>query len=168
MTAQDGGGRGPREGGGNRRLLVALLVLSLLANAWFLARQGGRSLRPSDERAEGRVRSEAPAPGEVEHVAGEQRDLLESVERDWLRRAGFPAPAESLRADLLRHPELISTDGVVGGAMAFRPEAIYVLPGGHVWAIADDGHIETALLLRYDVKRDTTVQWTVVYHRDEP
>jgi hypothetical protein len=54
----------------------------------------------------------------------------------------------------------------VGGTRAFRPDALYLLPGGHVWAIADDGHIESVLLLRYTVERDTTVRWNVVYHRE--
>ena len=152
----------------SRRVWIVLLVLVLVASAWILVRRGGRSLRPEPMTERRGAESVAPAPGGVEHVAGERRDLLESVERDWLRRAGFTAPAESLRADLLRHPELIPTEGILGGTMAFRPEAIYLLPGGHVWAIADDGHIETALLLRYDVKRYTTVEWSVVYHRAEP
>lgn len=153
-----------------RRILLALLVVSVGVNAWLIARRYGDTVRRERAGTEAAPPETGGAPGGggVEHVAGERRDLLDSVERDWLRRAGFAAPAESLRADLLRHPELIPTAGVVGGTMAFRPDAIYVLPGGHVWAIADDGHIEVALLLRYSVKRDTTVQWSVVYRRDEP
>ena len=154
-----------------RRVLLVLFVASIGLNAWLIARRQGETARRERTAAE----SVRPSPGGMapggageEHVAGERRDLLDSVERDWLRRAGFAAPAESLRADLVRHPELIPTEGVVGGTMAFRPDAIYLLPGGHVWAIADDGHIETALLLRYTVKSDTTVAWSVAYHKDEP
>jgi hypothetical protein len=155
-----------------RRIVWVLLVVSLGFNTWLVARRYGETKR-REKAATEETRRAGDGAGEgadaaVEHVAGERRDLLDSVERDWLRRAGFMAPAESLRADLLRHPELIPTEGVVGGTMSFRPDAIYVLPGGHVWAIADDGHIETAVLLRYTVKRDTTVQWSVAYHREEP
>jgi hypothetical protein len=150
-----------------RRVFVVLLVVSVGVNAWFLSRRHGSETKRGQQAASEEVRrSEGQPPGGAEeHVVGERRDLLGSVERDWLRRAGFTAPAESLRADLLRHPELVPTEGVVGGTMAFRPDAIYLLPGGHVWAIADDGHIETAILLRYSVQRDTTVRWSVVYHR---
>jgi len=157
----------------SQRAVLVLLVALLGFSVWLITQRGGKTMHGE------RAATEAARPsavgtrgagegGGVEHVAGERRDLLESVERDWLRRAGFTAPAESLRADLLRHPELIPTEGVVGGTMAFHPDAIYLLPGGHVLAIADDGHIETALLLRYQVKRDTTVEWSVVYHRAEP
>ncbi|HET9950331.1 MAG TPA: hypothetical protein VFS09_00920 [Candidatus Eisenbacteria bacterium] len=154
------------------RFAVLIVLVALLGfSVWLIARHDGDTARREKAATEGArppAGGTAGVPGAVEQVAGEKRDLLESVERDWLRRAGFTAPAESLRADLLRHPELIPTKGVVGGTMAFRPEAIYLLPGGHVWAIADDGHIETALLLRYEMRRDTTVEWSVVYHRDEP
>jgi hypothetical protein len=153
-----------------RWLLLVLFLASIGLNAWLIARRQAEARGQVNAATEAaRPSARGPAGGEgVEHVAGERRDLLDSVERDWLRRAGFAAPAESLRADLVRHPELIQTEGVVGGTMAFRPDAIYLLPGGHVWAIADDGHIETALLLRYAVKSDTTVQWSVVYRRGEP
>ena len=152
-----------------RALLLIAFVASLGLNTWLILRRQGEPSRTGTATREGaRPPAGGGDTGAVEHVAGERRDLLDSVERDWLQRAGFAAPAESLRADLVRHPELIPTGGVVGGTMAFRPDAIYVLPGGHVWAIADDGHIETAVLLRYAVKRDTTVQWSVEYHRNEP
>lgn len=151
-----------------RRVLSALLVASLGTNAWLLTRSsdpGAKSNQPA-------VTEQAPPPerppdadtGEFE--ASERQDLLGSLERDWLRRAGFAAPAESLRADLLRHPELIPAAGVLGGTMAFQPSSIYLLPGRHVWAIAEDGHIEHAMLLRYDVLPDTTLRWDVVYHRE--
>jgi len=152
----------------SRRIFVVLLVVSVGVNAWLISRRYGiETKRRHQAESEVARRPDGQPPGDEEaHVVGERQDLLGSVERDWLRRAGFTAPAESLRADLLRHPELIPSEGVVGGTMAFRPDAIYLLPGGHVWAIADDGHIETAVLLRYTVERDTTVRWNVVYHRE--
>jgi hypothetical protein len=151
----------------SRRVFLVLLVISVGVNAWLISRRSGMETnrRPQAESPTPRAGGQA-AGGAEEHVVGERQDLIGSVERDWLRRAGFPAPAESLRADLLRHPELIPAEGVLGGTMAFRPDAIYLLPGGHVWAIADDGHIESAVLLRYSVERDTTVRWNVVYHRE--
>ncbi|HSQ60876.1 MAG TPA: hypothetical protein VLT84_10680 [Acidobacteriota bacterium] len=135
-----------------RRLGVALLLIASLAlNAWL----GWRAIRTEPRLP--------PPPPTSEGGAG-KHDLLDSVERDWLQRAGFASPADSLRADLLRHPELIPAEGVVGGTMAFREGSIWILPAGHVWAVADDGHIEVSLLLRYDVTKDRRINWHVVYN----
>jgi len=139
---------------GARRILFLLLLVSIAFNVWLLAKRPGREVKKIEKA--------------VEEAATDPRDLIDSVERDWLRRAGFTAPAESLRADLMRHPELIPSEGVVGGTMAFRREGFTLLPGQHVWAIADDGHIETSLLLRYNLRSDTTVAWSVVYSQTEP
>ena len=159
-----------REGGAwTRRVLAVVLVASLGLNAWLLTRRPATAVKePGGPAATGETPlPERPPDADTgEFVTGERQDLLGSLERDWLRRAGFAAPAESLRADLLRHPELIPAAGVVGGTMAFNSGSIYLLPGRHVWAIAEDGHIEHAMLLRYTVLRDTTLRWDVVYHRE--
>jgi hypothetical protein len=152
----------------SRRALIVVLVLSLLANAWLLTRRGSRSLGPSATEESRPGEGAGSARGGSGRAAVDPHDQMDPLERGWIQEAGFAAPAESLRADLLRHPELISAKGITGGTMAFRTESIYLLPGSHVWAIADDGHIETALLLRYDVRPDTTFKWTVAYHWDEP
>ncbi len=138
-----------------------LLIASLAANAWFLARRGGGTPEPAPAL-------EAPtAPGDsvaTRPGPSGSYDLLDSVERDWLQRAGLEQPAEDLRDDLLRHPELIAAEGVAGGTMAFRRDAIWVLPGRHVWAVVDDGHIETMMLLAYTVDRERKITWSVAYH----
>ncbi|HEU4333215.1 MAG TPA: hypothetical protein VFT32_01855 [Candidatus Eisenbacteria bacterium] len=134
-----------------RRLGVALLLIASLAlNVWL----GWRATRTEPR---------TPTPPPTSEGGAGAHDLLDSVERDWLQRAGFPSPADSLRADLLRHPELIPAEGVVGGTMAFREGSIWILPAGHVWAVADDGHIEVSLLLRYDVGKERRIAWRVVY-----
>jgi hypothetical protein len=132
--------------------LVATIAAHALVAWWWLGRRGDTREAPSGRIQEGARTAKGPV------------DLLDPVERDWYRRVGLDAPADSLAADLLRHPELIPAEGVVGGTMAFRRDAIYVLPGGHVWAVADDGHIETAMLLRFDIDRDRTITWRAVYH----
>ncbi len=139
----------------NRNWVGVLLIASVALNLWL----GWRVMRPGP----------GDTPSRVTDRAGDVRatyDLLDPVERDWLRRAGLASPADSLRLDLLRHPELIPEEGVVGGVMAFRENAIWVLPGGHVWALADDGHIEEALLLRYEVGSSGGIAWRVVYAGD--
>ena len=135
----------------NRSLVGVLLIASIALNLWL----GWRVMRP-----------EATAPSSTpDRTAGVRGsyDLLDPVERDWLRRAGLASPADSLRLDLMRRPELIPEEGVVGGVMAFRENAIWILPGGHVWALADDGHIEAVLLLRYEVGASGEIAWRVVY-----
>ena len=149
-----------------QRLLVALLVGSLGLNAWMLTRRSARKAEPQQTTPSKRATIEQLRDAVIrESNAVGRRDLLGSSERDWLRRLGFAAPAESLIADLVRHPELIPAEGVLGGTMHFLPQSIYLLPGQHVWAIAEDGHIAHAILLQYRVHRDTTIHWEVVYHR---
>ena len=138
----------------NRSWVGVLLIASVALNLWL----GWRVVRPE-------ATAPAPLPDRTAGVRGNY-DLLDPVERDWLRRSGLPSPADSLRLDLMRHPELIPEEGVVGGVMAFRENAIWVLPGGHVWALADDGHIEAVLLLRYDVGASGDIAWRVVYAGD--
>jgi hypothetical protein len=134
----------------NRSWIGVALIASVAVNLWL----GWRAVRQEPG---------SPPPPAGGRGVGGPYDLLDPVERDWLRRAGLPSPADSLRVDLMRRPELIPTEGVVGGVMAFRESAIWVLPGGHVWAMADDGHIETALLLRYEVGEAGEIAWRVVY-----
>ena len=155
-------------GAWKRRVLVALLIVSSGANAWLLTRRADPIAKPDKPAVtEETAPPERPPDADSgEFTASDRQDLLGSLERDWLRRAGFAEPAESLRADLLRHPELIPAAGVLGGTKAFHPSSIYLLPGRHVWAITEDGHIEHAMLLRYTVLRDTTLRWDVVYHRE--
>jgi hypothetical protein len=146
------------------RIWIALLLIaSLTANVWFVTRRGGET-----QPAATAVETPRPtAPGDSAAPALQPSgsyDLLDSVERDWLRRAGLENPAEDLREDLLQHPELIAAEGVAGGTMAFRRDAIWVLPGRHVWAMVDDGHIESMMLLTYNVDRERKITWSVVYH----
>jgi hypothetical protein len=139
-----------------RRLVLLLyLVLGIGVGVWIATRVfGHKEDRPP-------VVAEEPAPGTA---ARDPHDLLDPVERDWLVRAGLKDPASALRSDLVGHPELIAGEGIVGGTMAFRRDQIWVLPGGHVWALADDGHIELMMLLAYRVSRDGKITWSAVYH----
>lgn len=147
--------------------LILLLLASLAANVWFLVRgrsgaEPARAPESGESSAPETGAPEAGAPGAA--AARDPHDLLDSVERDWLRRVGLKDPAADLRSDLVGHPELIAGEGVVGGTMAFRRDQIWVLPGGHVWALADDGHIEIMMLMTYTVSREGAITWRPVYH----
>ena len=88
------------------------------------------------------------------------RDGLETHEIENLRRKGLTDPVREIKADLMRHPELIPIPGVLGGRMGFYSEdEIRVLDEHWVYAEFDDGHVGGAMLLAYDVK-DAHVRWT--------
>lgn len=64
--------------------------------------------------------------------------------------------------DLIKHPELIPYDGVLGGTMGFYdPEGIQVLSDRWVFAGFDDGHINGYMLLRYS-SNDGKISWEVI------
>ena len=88
------------------------------------------------------------------------RDGLGPDEIEDLRGRGLADPVRDIKADLLRHPELIPIPGVLGGRMAFDGEdGIRILDEHWVYAEVSDGHIGGATLLAYEV-RDGGIRWT--------
>jgi hypothetical protein len=98
-------------------------------------------------------RHEGPVAGPHLIHPGELRDL---------QRQGLSNPISALVDDLRARPDLIGTEGVLGGTMGFRdPEGISILNDRWVFARYDDGHIMGAVLLRYAVDRGR-ITWQVV------
>jgi hypothetical protein len=132
-------------------LLVAAGFLALGILAGFFAVRW----RDAERRAE-----------RVERLSVEpvkQRVLLHDFELARLRELGLQDPVADLRADLTSHPEIIPYEGVLGGTMAFYDkDAIVFLPGGYVYAPADDGHYEVHALLRYEVSPGGAIRWRLV------
>jgi hypothetical protein len=88
------------------------------------------------------------------------RDGLRPDEIEDLRAQGLTDPVREIKADLMRHPELIPIPGVLGGRMGFYSEdGIRILDEHWVYAEFDDGHIGGATLLTYDVKGGR-IRWT--------
>jgi hypothetical protein len=87
------------------------------------------------------------------------RDGLRPDEIEVLQGYGLTDPVREIKADLMRHPELIPIPGVLGGRMGFYSEdGIRILDGHWVYAEFDDGHIGGAALLAYRVK-DGHIRW---------
>lgn len=71
--------------------------------------------------------------------------------------------SKKLVNDLIKHPELIPHNGVLGGKMGFYRESdIKVLNDKWVFAEFEDGHIGGAMLLEYKVSKDGAITWKVL------
>ncbi len=86
---------------------------------------------------------------------------LDQLSIDQLKNLGYEDYSLILD-DLSTQNALIPFDGVLGGSMAWRPENSYLL--NHQWAYAafDDGHVAGYGLLKYYIKSDKTIKWTVI------
>ena len=88
------------------------------------------------------------------------RDGLRRDEIEVLKGQGLTDPVREIKADLMRHPELIPIPAVLGGQMGFyREDDIRILDEHWVYAEFEDGHIGGAALLAYRVK-DGHIRWT--------
>lgn len=69
--------------------------------------------------------------------------------------------ADIIISDLLKHPELIPYEPVLGGKMTFYKEHTQVLSDKWVFAYFEDGHIVGHMLLGYSV-HDGVISWEVI------
>lgn len=60
---------------------------------------------------------------------------------------------------LTDHPELIPTEGVLGGTMRWYPEFSIVLDDKFVYAYFEDGHISGHSILQYNLLGNGEVDW---------
>ena len=85
---------------------------------------------------------------------------------DWdirrLQKKGLQDPIKDVVDDLMKHPELIPHEGVLGGQMGFYPGATYVLTAKWVLAYFEDGHIAGHMLLEYQVSPGGKISWRVI------
>jgi len=88
--------------------------------------------------------------------------LLRADDLAYLRGRGLSNPVTDLRADLLRNPELIPLEGVLGGTMRFSEDGVRVLNRRWVLAYFEDGHNAGDVLLRYTVKNGK-ITWKVMH-----
>jgi hypothetical protein len=99
---------------------------------------------------------------------GENRgsaSILPDYEIRILKGKGLEDPVNDLKADLMANSNLIPYDPVLGGSMSFySANDITILPGGWVYAIFEDGHVNGALLLEYQVT-EGIVNWNVFKHQ---
>lgn len=82
-----------------------------------------------------------------------------------LAEQGFEGSVLDIVDDLIKHPELIPYEGVLGGKMGFyHKDEIYVLTDQWVCANFDDGHISGSLLLRYKINNGA-ISWDIIDSR---
>lgn len=129
---------------------LLLLVASVTGNVYLASRM---------LRAEARAKRAEARSIEPVH----QRVLLTDIDLLDLKAAGLTDPVNQLRSDLGAHPDLIPVQGVFGGTMGFYDrDGIVLLPGGYVYAPADDGHIVAHTVLRYDIKPGGKIEWKLL------
>lgn len=102
----------------------------------------------------------------VQHWRDRRGSLLDVEDEAMLQRVGLTDPAGQLRDSLMAHPEVIPFVPVLGGAMAFVPSEIVLLPPPYVFAWAEDGHVGGPVLLRYDAEPGV-VRWKAVWSASE-
>ncbi|NBI28101.1 hypothetical protein [Chengkuizengella marina] len=89
----------------------------------------------------------------------ENLQILNSGTTQTIEKIG-PYNSEEIIKDLLKHPELIPFDGVVGGTMFFNEAD--VLNDKWVYATYEDGHISGAGIFEYKVDQDNKIKWELV------
>ena len=68
-----------------------------------------------------------------------------------------------LTDDLVKHPELIPYEAVLGGTMGFyHKDMIEMLEAPWVSAYFGDGHISGYLLLKYEITDQENISWEVI------
>ena len=89
--------------------------------------------------------------------------FLDKHQLEYLNKQGLSNPVEDIRTDLVANPDLIGRPAVLGGKMGFYfRDGIHLLNHRWVFAYYEDGHVEGAMLLRYEIADDGTLSWEVL------
>jgi len=137
--------------------LSKLLALTLFVLLPFLGFYYGINYKQCKQLA---IQPENVKPHEEKIVKSSQ---LNELEINRLKEWGLPDPERNLKADLIKHPELIPYEGVLGGTMGFYSEgAVQVLTSPWVLAEFQDGHVYGHLLLKYSVSKNGDIEWEVI------
>lgn len=79
------------------------------------------------------------------------------------RPAARPATApEPLLVALLRRPDLIPLEPVLGGTVYFLEDSVRVLSDRYLYVAVEDGHVAGHMLLEYQVGADGTYSFRVI------
>lgn len=128
-------------------IVVALtLALAITALWWQLAERRARI-------AEARL-------GAAQARIGTIGDSLRNAGRGTTRATrGADARADTIIADLARHPELIPFEGMEGGTMRFYPAQSSVIAPGWAYGYFEDGHIAGHGLFEYQAGSGGRYRW---------
>lgn len=85
---------------------------------------------------------------------------FDSLTVESLMEKGIKNPDKDIIRSLNKREDLIAKDAVLGGTMHFGRITLL----GNSWAIteAEDGHVALYYLLKYKIKDDKSLQWTVL------
>lgn len=86
-------------------------------------------------------------------------DVLSELE---LERMGFQGTAADIAAELVKHPEIIPYEGILGGTTTFSEDGIKVFSHKWIYAPFSDGHFVGALLLKYEIKDGKATNFKIV------
>lgn len=82
---------------------------------------------------------------------------------DWaiekFKAKGLSDPVRDIISDLLKHPQLIPYEGILGGTMRFYENESRILNNKWVYAYFEDGHYSGYMLLEYDVTDNGKISW---------
>lgn len=79
-----------------------------------------------------------------------------------LEKKNYFGSPKDIITELVKHPELIPYEGVLGGEILFREEGAKVLSHEWIFAPFDDGHISGYLLIHYSIVDGKPGDWKVV------
>jgi hypothetical protein len=136
--------------------IVAAAIASAFVAIWGVQYVGQQREKMLEARVDS-LRAEMTRAHNLQHGAEsdarEAREVIQDDEIDDLRKQGLADPVHDLKADLMKHPDLIPFPGVLGGSMGFYSADDIRILGSH-WAFArfEDGHIGGSILLEYKVE----------------
>ena len=67
-----------------------------------------------------------------------------------------------VKRDLMKRPELIPVEGILGGVMNFYSEELIFVTHRYVFAVADDGHFCVYMILTYNISEAGDIEWKLL------
>jgi hypothetical protein len=106
-----------------------------------------------------RLRSELHAVG----LGRVSRASLLQEHIELYRKRGLRNPAQSIIADIMKHPELIPYEPAEGRPFRFSSRnEVHILSPNRVLAVFTNGTADGWMLLKYDVKEDGKITWKLL------
>jgi len=147
------------------------IILVMLMGALLLKQGGYQSKLNRAQQREKRLtteigdlkRSLTQARQQKTEIPSQSSSSLQRGDVEMLKEKGLRAPIQDIKADLMKHRELIPYEGVLGGKMGFYDEnGIQILDSRWVLADFEDGHIAGRMLLEYQVSNEGQISWKVL------
>ena len=143
-------------------LMGALLIKQQASYKSKLSRAQQQEKRLPTE-IEGLKRSFTQTQQQKTEIPSQSSSSLQRWDVEKLKAKGLREPIQEIKADLMKHRELIPYEGVLGGKMGFYNEnGIQILDSRWVLAAFEDGHIGGRMLLEYQVSNGGQISWKVL------